>query len=338
MSITKRLAIGLGLVVGVILAGTVGYRLIVGGSWFDCFYMTMITLSTTGYGETLPGLSESPAGRAFTVVLLVVGMGLVVYVISLSTAFLVEGQLAHLWRKRKMERAIDHMKDHVIVCGVGTTGVEIVAELHEVGIPFVAIEGDVGHIEKAKARCDFNYIAGDATLENVLREAGIERARGLITVLPNDKDNLYVTFLARQLNPGLRIVARGIEPAGRERLLRAGASSVVFPNHIGGLRMASELLRPHVVGFLDRMLRPGDETWRIEEVEVTASSPVVGRKLGELDVEGRVGLPILALVAEDSRDIVYYPTKDTVLHEGSRLVVMAEHAHLEALRRLVDAG
>jgi voltage-gated potassium channel len=312
--------------------------LLVGGTWFECFYMTMITLSTTGFGETLPGLSASPAGRAFTVVLMVVGMGLVVYVISLSTAFLVEGQLGRIWRRRSMDKAIAKLSDHVIVCGIGTTGVEIIAELLQVGTPFVAIEGDPVRLERAVARFRFNYIAGDATTEEVLIQAGAHRARGVITVLPSDKDNLYVTFMARQLNPALRIVARGVEPGGRERLLRAGASTVVYPNHIGGLRMASELLRPHVVGFLDRMLRPGEETWRIEEVEVTAASSSAGRRLGDLDVQRRVGLPVLALTHDEGRDIIYYPKDDTILREGCRLVVLGERSQVTALRKLVEAG
>jgi voltage-gated potassium channel len=237
-----------------------------------------------------------------------------------------------------MDKSIAKKSDHVIVCGVGQTGVEVIAELLGVGTPFVAIEGDPVRLEHAVARFTFDHIAGDATAEEVLVQAGVQRARGVITVLPNDKDNLYVTFLARQLNPRLRIVARGVEPGGRERLLRAGADTVVFPNHIGGLRMASEMLRPHVVGFLDRMLRPGDETWRIEEVAVTPGSAAAGRRLGELEVEKRVGLPILALSEDDGRAIVYYPGSDAVLREGCRLVVMAERRHVEALRNLVQHG
>lgn len=339
MLIPRRFWVALGVLVAILLAGTFGYQLLVGGTWFEGLYMTVITLSTTGFGEVVPGLSDSVPGRIFTMVMIIFGMGLLLWVVGNTTAFLVEGQLSTLLRRRKMEKRIAAMKDHVIVCGVGTTGIEVINELIAVGVPCVAIDSNPERLDKALHRADFTHVEGDATSEESLDRAGIAHARGVVTVLPEDKDNLVVTFMARQLNPNARIVSRGFNPAMRDRLLRAGASGVVFPNRIGGLRLVSELVRPHVVSFLDRMLRPGqEEIWRIEEVEITPASAAAGKTLGSLRLSERAGLPILAITKGDGADVAYYPAADTVLTPSSRLVVMGNRSHLETLREIVRNG
>jgi len=339
MLIPRRFWVALAVLVAILVAGTLGYRLLVGGSWFEGLYMTVITLSTTGFGEVVPGLSQSVPGRIFTMVMIIFGMGLLLWVVGNTTAFLVEGQLSTLLRRRKMEKRIAAMRDHVIVCGVGTTGIEVINELVAVNVPFVAIDSEQEHVDKALQRGEFTYIVGDATSEDSLVNAGIARARGVVTVLPEDKDNLVVTFMARQLNPNARIVSRGFNTAMRDRLLRAGASGVVFPNRIGGLRLVSELVRPHVVSFLDRMLRPGqEEIWRIEEVEITSSSAAAGKTLGSLRLTERAGLPILALTKAEGAEVAYYPSPDTVLTPSSRLVVMGNRSHMETLREIVRNG
>ena len=339
MLIPRKLWLALGFIVALLVAGTLGYQLFVGGTWFEGLYMTVITLSSTGFAEVVPGLSQSIPGRLFTMVLIIVGMGLVLWLVSNTTAFLVEGELSTLFRRRKMEKLIAAMKDHVIVCGAGTTGIEVLNELVAVGVPCVAIDNKPEHIDKALRRISFAYIEGDATSEEALVKAGIAKARGVVTALREDKDNLVVTFMARQLNPNTRIVSRGFNAAMRDRLIYAGASAVVFPNRIGGLRLVSELVRPHVVGFLDRMLRPGqDEVWRIEEVEIASDSAAAGKTLASLGVAERVGLPILALTKDDGAVIEYYPSGDTVITPSSRLVVLASRPHLEALRKIVRSG
>jgi len=339
MIIPRRLWLALGALLTILVVGTVGYRLLVGGTWFEGLYMTVITLSTTGFDEVVPGLSDSIPGRIFTMVMILFGTGLLLWVVGSTTAFLVEGQFSTLFRRRKMEKLIAAMNDHVIVCGAGTTGIEVINEFVAVGVPCVAIESDPGHIEKGLHRVSFPFIEGDATEEEILVKAGIGRARGVVTVLPEDKDNLVVTFMARQLNPNARIVTRGTSTAMRDRLLNAGASGVVFPNRIGGLRLASEMIRPHVVGFLDRMLRPGrDEIWRIEEIEITGDSAAAGRTLGSLRLAERIGPPILALTSEDGTIVAYFPGDDTVMTPRSRLVFMGSRSHLETLREIVRNG
>ena len=339
MTLTRRLLAAVVLLVVLLASGTAGYRLIVGGTWFEGLYMTVISLSTVGFGEVVPGLSESVPGRAFTMVVILFGMGLLLWIVSTMTAFFVEGELSQILRRRRMQKNLDATRDHVIVCGVGTIGVEVIRELNSTGTPCVAIEESQESIDRALEQAVFLYVRGDATSEEALIQAGIARARGLVAVLREDKDNLVVTFIAHQLRPDLRIVSRGSNPAIRDRLLHAGAAAVVFPNLIGGLRLVSELVRPHVVGFLDRMLRPGQEgTWRFEEVEVTDSCAASGKTLGSMSLAERGGMPILAMTGGAGTEITYYPGPDTVLAPKSRLVVMGRREQVERLREMVRSG
>jgi len=335
MGLFHRLRIALALLAFVLVAGTVGFRLLVGGSWLDDFYMTVITISTVGFGEVVEGLEDSAAGRLFTVLLILSGMGILLYVLSVTTALFVEGQLTDMIRRRKMDKKIANLSDHFIVCGTGTTGHWVVEELAAVGESFVVIETVEPRIQRMVADAAFPYIVGDATEEDILIKAGVHRARGVVTILPSDKDNLFVTFTARQLNPGVRIVARAVERGIRERLLKAGADVVVFPNRIGALRMVSEMVRPHVVSFLDRMLRPGPETWRVEEVDIAGGSPSVGKTLGSLKIPEKIGIPVLALAEDEGEKVTYYPSPETILRENTQLVVLAERAQVDKLRRLV---
>ena len=237
------------LLIGVIAFGTLGYQLIEAWSAFDALYMTVITVASVGFMEVHP---LSPAGRAFTMVLIVVGLGTVAYGLGTITAFWVEGDLSHIWEKRLMERRIASLRGHVIVCGGGETGRAIARELLATRTPFVVIEMDPGQ-EPAlrKLGPDFLYILGDATDPGVMREAHVETARGLIACMPSDKDNLFTMLTARELNPQVRIVTRVGSDDSRSKLIRAGADAVVSSKTIGALRLASEMLRPHVVSVLD---------------------------------------------------------------------------------------
>lgn len=338
MRLSRRIGMAFLVLAGVTAAGTIGYRILLGASWLDCLYMTVITISTVGYGEVVPGMELHPEARVFTMLLILFGAGVLLYVLSTLTAFFVEGELRDILRRRKMERKIDALCDHVIVCGCGTTGIHVVKELLEVGTAFVVLERNDEILSGALERHPFLYVQADATEDDVLLNAGIERAKGIVTLLPTDRDNLYVTFTARQLNPSIRIVSRGVEPRNRDKIRRAGADAVVYPNQIGGLRMVSQLIRPEAVTFLDRMLRPGKGVWRISEVEVDPGSPAEGRTLGSLDIPHRVGIPVLALSRGEGGSPTYYPPSDTVLEGGSRLVVLAENRHLQDLRRVIREG
>jgi len=321
------------LLLGVLALGTLGYQLIEGWTPFDALYMTVITVSSVGFMEVH---QLTPTGRVFTMILIVVGLGTMAYGLGTITAFWVEGDLSHIWEKRLMERRIASLRGHVIVCGGGETGRAIARELLATRTPFVVIEMDPGQ-EPAlrKLGPDFLYILGDATDPGVMREAHVETARGLIACMPSDKDNLFTMLTARELNPQVRIVTRVGSEDSRSKLLRAGADAVVSSKTIGALRLASEMLRPHVVSVLDAMLREPSAV-RVEEVPVGAA--VAGRALGTLKLQERAGVIVFAMRAGTDRAHLFNPPPDRMLQVGDVLIACADHDQLEAMRKIAAEG
>jgi voltage-gated potassium channel len=321
------------LLAGVIAVGTLGYQVIEGWSALDSLYMTVITVSSVGFTEVHP---LSVTGRVFTMVLIVIGLGTVAYGLGTITAFWVEGDLSHIWEKRTMERRIAMLSRHVIVCGGGETGRAIASELLATRTPFVVIELDPAH-EPAlrKLGPDFLYLVGDATDPDVLRAARIEAARGVITCMPSDKDNLFTMLTARELNAQVRIVSRVSTEDSRPKLHRAGADAVVSSKTIGALRLASEMLRPHVVSVLDAMLR---EPGAVRVEEVTVGPAVAGRPLSGLRLQERAGVVVFAVRAGTTRQHVFNPPPDRRLEAGDVLIACADHTQLEALRKIAAEG
>jgi voltage-gated potassium channel len=331
-SLRGRFATIVALLAAVTAGGTAGYVLIEGWSAFDALYMTVITVASVGYGETHP---LSTAGRAFTMGLIVVGLGAAAYGLSTITAFWVEGNLSHLWEKRKMERRINELRDHIVVCGSGETGRHIARELAQARTAFVMVEVDPKQ-ERAlqKTGRDLLYIIGDATETDVLRAARIDTARGLIACTPSDKDNLFAILTAREINPRVRIVSLVAADESRSKLLRAGADAVVSSKSIGALRLASEMLRPTVVSVLDAMLRePG--AIRVQEIAVGAAG--AGRTLGSLGLQERVGIIVFAL-RSSAKQHVFNPPPETSLEEGDVLIACATPQQIEEARRLTTEG
>lgn len=329
------------LLVAVCVAGTVGYAMLAGPeySWFDAVYMTTITLTTVGYGETID-LSDNVPGRVFTVGLLLSGVGSFVYFFSNLTAFFVEGHLDRIFRERRMTRAIDRLSDHYIVCGGGDTGEHVVRELLTTRRSFVLVERDEERVLALQDELgvEFAAVTGDATDDDVLRAAGIERAAGLVTCISNDKDNMLVTFSARALRGDLRVVSRCTDVSLEAKIRKAGANSVVSPNTIGGMRLVSELVRPTVVSFLDAMLHADDEMLRVEEVLIEQGSPLDGVSLSELPNLGlgRILVVALHMGTRNERDAgwVYNPCGTTMLAAGQQIITIAnvdQRARLEAL-------
>jgi voltage-gated potassium channel len=278
----------------------------------------------------------SATGRTFTMILIVVGLGTVAYGLGTITAFWVEGDLSHIWEKRLMERRIAALSGHVIVCGGGETGRAIARELLATRTPFVVIEIDPSQ-EPAlrKLGTDFLYLLGDATDADVLRAARIETARGLITCMPADKDNLFTMLTAREVNGQVRIVSRVASDESGRKLLRAGADAVVSSKTIGALRLASEMLRPQVVSVLDAMLRePG--AVRVEEVQV--GEAVAGRPLASLRLQERAGVIVFAMRAGANGEHVFNPAPDRTLEAGDVLIACADHHQLERLQKIVAEG
>lgn len=332
--IRRRLLTAGAAVLVVFGVGAAGYWLIGGGEHrlLDSLYMTVITLTTVGYGEIIP-LEGHPYGRVFTMVLLVFGMGILVYFASAVTAFFVEGQLGQVFWRRRIRQAIAALKDHYIVCGAGAVAGHVLEELHRVKRPVMVIVPPGATPPALGGEAELLYLNGDPSDEDVLREGGAARAAGIVPALESDRDNVLVTLTARQLNPDLRIVAMLADQRNEAKLRRAGADAVVSPSRIGGMRMASELIRPVAVTFLDQMLRDRDRNLRVEEIHIGAGSPAIGRALGDLDINDVAGVLQIALVAPGGSTWVYKPAPGTRVEEGATIVVMGGPDGVADLRR-----
>jgi voltage-gated potassium channel len=329
----KRLLIALLLLLAIIGGGTIGYKLFVGTQhdWLDCLFMTVITLSGVGYSEIID-TSMFPGARTFTIFLILSMMGIWLYVVSTLTSIMVEMDLRNVFKRRKMKKEIENLRNHIIVCGAGATGSRIARELADTGASFVLIESDPDHIEALERAGDILYIQGDATTDEVLITAGIERAEGLAAALSSEKDNLFLTLTARQLNSSIRIVARGLDESVNQKLHRAGADAIVSPAAIGGLRMASELLRPTVVSFLDTMLRGATSTIRFEELNITPDSKHINQTIKATNLREQANLLIVALRRAGDQGFEYNPPADTVLTEGMTLVILGESKEVSKLK------
>jgi voltage-gated potassium channel len=332
---TQRVLRALGLLALVMLLGGVAYYALGGGRWSleSSIYMSVITVSTVGFAE-LPGFNEVPGAHEVTTGVIVLGIGAVAYFQSTMTALLVEGAIGQAWRRKRMKRHIDALSNHIVVAGIGSTGRHVVEELRATSTPFVAVDRSREHLERLAAELggELFYIHGDATNDDILRDAGVDRASGIVTTLNDDKANLFVTLSARSMNPTARIVARVIEPDTAAKMSRAGANVTVSPNMIGGRRMAAELLRPEVAAFFDEATRDKQNT-RLEEIAIGQASRFANRSLGDLPPRTESNVAVLALKDQDK--FRYNPGPTTSMRPGTVLVVFGEAAEVEKLRKLV---
>ena len=324
----------------VLLLGTLGYMTIEGWSAGDSLYMTVITLTAVGYDEVHP---LSPPGRLFTGLILaggITGLGLW---FAFLTSFIVESDLAHVFRNRRIQKEIKRMKNHIIVCGSGRTGRQVIEELLMAGETFVVIERDREKVEELyELLPDLPIIEGDATIDHFLEDAGVGEAQGLIACLSADTDNLFVCLSARDLNANVKIVARAYEEETVPKLYRAGANHVVSPNASGAIRMASFMLRPSVVSFLDVATRSPDLTLRLEEQTVHSSSPLSGRTLMDAQIPQNTGLIVIAVRKKNQEGAgeeyayVYNPVATTLLEPGDIMIVMGSPDQIKKLRAFVN--
>jgi voltage-gated potassium channel len=336
-SLGRRLLTGFLVLVAVVVGGAAGYYVIGEGRWAfrECIYMTVITVTTVGYGETLPGMDVTPYARGFTMLLLIFGTGSIVFFASMITAFVVEGELRDVLFQSRLKKRMKRMKDHVVVCGAGTTGRHVIEELLATKIPVVAVdlnEHELKEIADKFPKADFAYIPGDATDDDIIAQANLAGARGLVSALASDKDNLYMVVSARQTNPALRIIARCAEVTHIDKIKKAGADSVVSPNAIGAMRLVSEMVRPAVVSFLDTMLRDKRAPYRIEEVKLRADAAEVGKQLGDARMHERFGMGVIALRATEHQPWMYNPAPDEQLTAGMTLVVLGSPDQVAKLR------
>lgn len=325
-----------------ITVSVTGYRLLGGSSigFLQALYMAVITLAGVGYGEIVD-TSHKPALRIFNMGVVLFGVAITVYVFSVVAAFLVEIEATNPFWRRRMRKRISELRGHYIVCGIGDTGRYAALELHRTGTDYVVIELREELIKKGSEVYpdlfgEMLYIVGDATEEETLSKAGIEHAKGLIVALPEDKDNLVVTVVAHQKFPHLPIVSRYADYKFSERMLRAGARATVSPSHIGGLRMASEVIRPDVVGFLDLMLKDQSQTLRVEEIEVDAGSPWEGSLLHEIKIRAKHDLLVLAVKnagGSATPKLWVNPPDTLVIRPGAAIIVLGDMKNIRKARQ-----
>ena len=337
----KRILYPLGMLVVALFGGALGYYIIgikLGKEWsfLDCIYMTSITLTTVGYGEVF-NASNFSIYKIYTIIIMWLGLGITLYAISTITAFVVEEETAHYFRRRKMLNKIAGLKGHYIICGAGRMGIYVIDEMFRTKNTFVVIEKSEDRINKIlEDYPNLLYINADATEERTLKNAGIENAKGLIATLGTDSENLLITVTARYLNKNLRIVARCIDDNLVEKFKLSGADSVVSTNFIGGLRLASEMLRPTVVNFLDRMLKALDPSIRFEEVLVKEESSLVGKKISESQIRENTGLTIIAIKEASSGAFLYNPSKEYKIMPKDVLIVIGNADQISKLRHMAS--
>jgi len=323
----------------VVLLGASGYAVIGAGHWpwYDCFYFTIATLARADLTGVIRQTAGFPFAKTWTTILVVLGSGTVIYFVSALTAGIVEGDIRGLLRRTRMQKKTNTLSNHVIVCGLGATGLQVVRELMATQTPFLVIDKDESRLERVSQELNAKliFLVGDASEDHVLQAAAIERARGIVAALPEDKDNLFVTVSARALNSKLRIVAKAVDPSASAKLQRAGANAVVSPGAIGGMRLASEMIRPSVVQFLDLMLRDKDQNLRIEEVALSARSPLVGKPLADADLRKHADVLVVAVKTREGH-YQHNPRPELVLTPDMVLIVLAQVAELSRLRVYVD--
>ncbi len=320
----QKLLLSLFLIVLVISFGTLGYMFIEGWDLLDSLYMTIITLASVGYKE-VHDLSFN--GRIFTIVLVVGGVGTVAYALTSAARIIIEGELQDVFGRRRLENKIKGLKDHYIICGYGRMGKIICKELREKNQKFVVIEKKTDLMADTD---DTLIIQGDATSDEALKEVGIDKAKGLISVLPTDAENLFVVLSARGLNPHLLIVARAGEEGSEKKLLRAGADKVVSPYHIGGLRIAHTILKPAVVDFIEFATKSGNIDLQMEEITIQEASQLSGLTLDECGIGRELGIIIVAIKKADG-DLKFNPTFRSAIHAGDTLIALGEISKMKIL-------
>lgn len=314
----------------IFVCGVLGYMRVEGWSFFDSLYQVVITLSTVGFQEVYP-LSRN--GRVLTMLLIVSGVGAFAYLVGSFTQVLVEGRLQKYFGRRRMQKIIDRLSGHVIICGYGRIGSIVASEILAEDVSAVVVESNPEVIRLLDEQ-GIPYVAGDATADEVLLAAGLLRARTLVAALTQEAANVYVTLTARQLNPGIRIVARADAEGHTQRLQRAGADQVLVPHRYGGVRMAQSVLRPTVTSFLELAGRGGAVDLQMEELLVSPTSDIVGKNLIESQIRQRFNLIIIA-IKKASGEMIFNPQSQEVLEAGDTMILVGKSEMLDGLRAIL---
>ncbi len=313
--------------------GTIGYVLIDNYTWFDAFYMTVITIATVGYGEVAP---LSHAGKLFTAFLIITSFGTFAYAVSSITKFVIDGEFNEFFKNRKLSATIDKLSDHIIICGYGRNGRQAAQVLKKHGKRFVVIENNVALTATLNHKFSDLVVTGDSTQDEILLKAGILRAKALITTLPADADNLFIVLTARNLNKNLTIISRASEDNSDTKLKIAGADNVIMPDKVGGAHMASLVMKPDVMEFIDHITAEGGDSVNLEEISFTnIPEDLKNKTLKDLEIRNRSGANIIGYKTAKGEYIVN-PSADTLIIEESKLFVLGTPEQITALKKILS--
>lgn len=323
----NQVIFGVIILFAIIVIGTISYELIEGYSFIDALYMTVITISTTGFKEVQPLSHE---GRLLTIFLIISGVMAIAYTGGRAAQILIETQI---FRRRRMSRKLEQLKNHYIVCGYGRMGKEVCESLIDNEAPFVVIENSADKIEKLIEQ-NIIFLQGDASSDDTLIQAGIKEAKGLAAVVRSDAENIFITLSARELNPQIYIVTRAIEEGTESKLRKAGANRVVKPYELGGKRMVHLLLRPGVIDFIEGVARRKGVDINLEEISVKKECALTGKSLAESPLRKELNVMVVAISKKDGK-FIYNPRSHEIIEIGDKLITIGESDNLLKLNKMV---
>lgn len=326
-----RLKYAIFIVIVLFIISFIGFSYIENLSPLDAAYLTVTTLATVGYGDIHP---LTAPGKVFAMIIILLGVGAVYYTFVLLVSMVVEGQMSEFWGKRYMKKQIAEAHDHIIVCGAGRVGLNVIQRLQHEGEIFVVVEQDPVKYEQLTSR-KILVVNGDATLDDVLMEAGITRAKGVITALPHDADNVYVTLTGKSLNPDITIVARADRQEAEEKLRRAGATTVIFPLMTGGRQMVTALTRPAIMDFVENVFYNQELHLDIAEFSVGKGSLLVGKSLMGSGIKDRYDAVVVAIKRGEA--LLTNPKADAIINSGDVLIVLGQRDMLSSLSEIASS-
>jgi voltage-gated potassium channel len=332
MRVGRKLIVIIVMLSVIFVVGVTGYMLVLRVGFIDALYMTVITISTVGFSEVAE--MNDPA-KLFSIVIILAGLGVVGYSFTSVVSFFFEGHIKDAWRKKRMTAKIGELRDHYIVCGAGDVGYSVIENFRENNIDFVVIEASDKRYHELEGE-DIPVVLGDATHEETLLKAGLDKARGMVCTLSTDSDNVFTVLTARQLNERIYIVSRAVERSAHSKLLKAGANKTISPNELGGKRIAASVVRPSITSFLDVITRSGDVVLDLEEVYIDKLSKIAGMSLLEAKIPEQTGLVILALRKQGEDKFRFNPRSHELLEAGDLIIVLGTGEQIDKLQAIAN--